>query len=236
MLFPHEVAYSCFFCRVAASSNNYIQWMPGSLLSPSLIQWPAPLMLGVSRLYSTGGHVSNGVPPIESSLPTLVELEKEYEEIKRQRSAAAHGPNQDEALEKSKRMVDIANAIYDKDPTSKRLKNLEYARYYAAVSGCVVAELSGNFEGARECATEAARAAKCFRDSRRFFPNFFFDEAEIASYEVYLEAVRLFRDGCFRAAADGFEKWLVLNGHRKGTGAVRYDCNQFHQHRFSRKL
>lgn len=73
-------------------------------------------------------------------------LESESQERKRQHSIVAHGLDQERALEISRRMVEIADALYDADPTPKRLKNLEYARYYEAVSGCVVAQLLADFE------------------------------------------------------------------------------------------
>jgi len=156
-------------------------------------------------------------------------LESDYRELKALRSfSASGGRNQQQALKLGQQMVAIATALYDSDPTPQRRKDLEFARYYEAVSGCLVAQLSADFEGAWEYAAAAGQSAKHFRGSRRFFPNFFFDEAEIASHDVYLEAVRSFRQGSFREAADHFEKWLTLNSHRQGKGDVHYDSNQFH--------
>lgn len=161
--------------------------------------------------------------------PTILALEKKYKKYKHLRSEASHGPDQQRALVLSERMVEIANKIYDVAPSRSHMMNLEYARYYAAVSGCIVAQHSADFERARNCAYAAAVSAKCFRKSQRFFPNFFFDDVEIASHEVYLDGVKSFRQGNFRMAAEYFKKWLELNSHLKGTGYARYDCNQFHQ-------
>ncbi len=159
----------------------------------------------------------------------LSELEDQYERLKRERSALAHSPRQDEALNASTRMVEIAKEMYTADPTPKRRKNLEYATYYEAVSGCVVAQLSADFDGAKSYAAAAAAAARSFRESQRFFPNFFVDEADITSLGEYLDAVKAFREGEFVIAANKFDRWLSLNRHRDGKGDARYDSNHFHR-------
>lgn len=156
-------------------------------------------------------------------------LESEYQKAKQQRSIFVHSPNVEGALEASTLMVEKAAALYDLDPTQKRLRNLQYARYYEAVSGCIVAQLSADFDKAQKYAQAAAQGARHFRGSSRFFPNVFFDETELGSHGVYLEAVKSFREGHFQEAADHFEKWLMLNHLREGTGDAHYDSNQFHQ-------
>jgi hypothetical protein len=158
----------------------------------------------------------------------LAELEARYEMLKRKRSSLARSARQDAALYLSKEMANIAEQMYKLDPSPARWKNLQYAKYYEAVSGGVVAELSGDFARAQVYADLAARTARSFRESQRFFPNFFFDELDIATRDEILAAVKAFSEGNFLLAASHFDKWLVLNSHRKGKGDSKFDGHEFH--------
>lgn len=141
----------------------------------------------------------------------------------------------DEKVELSEKWAKVAKALAGAEPTPQHLKNLQYALYWEAVSRGTVAQVNGDFKEAKRYAAAAGEAAKNFRTSRKFFPNTFFDETEIASHDVYLEAVQAFRDGRFEAAAENFEKWVVLNRHRHGKGDRFFDRNEFH-HELCRAL
>jgi hypothetical protein len=166
---------------------------------------------------------------------TITELYEQYQKIKKERSIYARSPNQSMALKLSSEMVDLASRIYELDNSPIYYKNLQYAKYYQAVSGGVLAELAGNFSLAHEYATQLRQAAITFRESEQFFPNYFFDERDIITRQEVLFAVQAFSEGDFRSSAAFLEKWLSLNDHRKGKGDTKYDCHEF-QHRLTTLL
>jgi hypothetical protein len=155
-------------------------------------------------------------------------LQNDYRELKILAARAARNSQaQCLAFELRKKMVDVLEALTLDRPQNSRA--LDYARYYCAVSGCSCAQLNGDFGAAAKHADEAAKAARSFRNSERFFPNFFSNETEIATHSLYLDAVAAFRDGNFEKAAGNFERWLTLNHHLKGRGNPGFDGNSFHQ-------
>jgi hypothetical protein len=106
--------------------------------------------------------------------------------------------------------------------------DLESARYVEATSGCTMMLLAENFPAARNFVKAAAKSAKVLQASNhKFFPNHFFDETDIASHDVYLNAVETFKEGQFDEAAEHFEKWLSLNAKRRGQGNTQYDTIVF---------
>lgn len=163
----------------------------------------------------------------------IATLKSEYRELRNQFKALRYLP--DQQVEVCQRWVKVARALADVDPRNQNLKSLEFALYWEAVSRCTVAQVNGDFKGAKKYAAEAADSAKHFRTSRRFFPNVFFDETEIASHDVYLEAVGAFQKKRFGFAAENFERWLILNRHRQGTGNTFFDRNECH-HELCRAL
>ncbi len=144
----------------------------------------------------------------------------------------ARSPNQSIALKLSSEMVDLAARIYDLDNSPVNYKNLQYAKYYQAISGGVLAELSGDFTLALTYADKLRQAAIAFRESQQFFPNYFFDERDIITRQQVLFAIQAFSKGDFKSSADFLETWLSLNDHRKGKGDTKYDCHEF-QHRLT---
>ena len=155
-------------------------------------------------------------------------LESDYRECVVESSFFARSSQHDKALAMRVQMLDIATLLYDAQSTSDRYKNFQYARYYHAISASVVSLLAGNFTATIEHSKIALIDAEAFAMSKRFFPNYFFDLPDIASYEIYVHAVEMFKDGQFGGASELFRKWLILNQHRRGIGNVHYDCNLVH--------
>lgn len=144
--------------------------------------------------------------------------------------AARNSSRQSDAFELRRQMLGVTEALAAADPRPERYRTVEYTRYYYAVSGCSLAQLNGDFKTASDFAAMAGKAAKQFRGSPRFFPNFFADQTDIETRDVYLSAVAAFRDGQFESAGQHFERWLTLNGHRLAQGNATYDSNLFHKY------
>jgi hypothetical protein len=122
----------------------------------------------------------------------------------------------------------IAEALSTTVPPSIDQTELESSRYNEATFACARMELTGSFAQARQYAEAAARSAKLLRTNiRNFFPNQFFDETDIASYDVYLNALEFFKNGSFADAASHFDKWLALNIKRKNKGNADYNTKEF---------
>lgn len=152
-------------------------------------------------------------------------LDNDLREQKALASFLARSPNQAKAYETKKEMLRIASLLYEADPNPAREKNRNYIEFTCSISGSVALLLEGAFDQSVSCSKRALDLSRSFSNQASLFPNYFFDQRDLASFDMQVFAIQNFKAGNFQVAADWFDKWLVINQHRLDIGNAHYDAN-----------